>query len=89
MNAQQMEGYSVFLVKRINTVKMPLSPKGINIFNAIPVKIPRVFFKQRKKNCMKSAKIHYPATSLLDIYPKNTETLIQKDICTRVLIMTL
>ena len=47
LKESEMESYSMFIVS-VNIVKMFILPKVIHRFNAIAIKIPRIFLQKLK-----------------------------------------
>ena len=67
-----MKRYTIFLIERINTVKITILPKVIYRVNAIPIKLPMaVFVNLKLKNLKICMKYKRPRTAIPILRKKN------------------
>ena len=63
-----MEAYTVFLIRRINIIKISILPKAIYRFNTFPTKIPMAYFidlQQTFQNFIWNKKLPQIASAIL------------------------
>ena len=67
-----MKRYTMLWIGRINTVKMAILPKTIYRFNAIPINLPMVFFKELEKKNLFTICIKFRISQI-------TQTILRKE----------
>ena len=67
-----MKRYTMLWIGRINIVKMAILSKTIYRFNAIPIKLPMVFFKELEKKILFTICIKFRRSQI-------TQTMLRKE----------